>query len=82
MRRVLDCKIAEMPFPFLQGPSISPATFLEPRFSERQSPQLLFRICHRGGSLKLPAPGLKKLQCLRISPQSRRDTCFPLPGCQ
>ena len=35
MRWVLDCKMAEMPFPFLQGPRISPAISLEPRFSER-----------------------------------------------
>lgn len=34
MCRVLGCKVAEMPFPFLQGPSTSPAISLELCFSK------------------------------------------------
>lgn len=84
MHQILGCKVAEMPLSFLQGPGIFRAISLEPCFSETlpESPQLLLHILHRGGSLKLPAPGLKKLQYLRISPQSQWDMCFPLPGCQ
>lgn len=83
VHQILGCKVAEMPLPFLQGPSIFRAISLEPCFSETlpESPQLLLHSLHTGGSLKLPAPGQKASIPQYFSPESMGHM-LSLPGCQ
>lgn len=64
--------------PFLQGPTFSESHFLEPCASLKhpESPQLLLHSLHTGGSLKLPAPGLKSFNTSVFLPRVNGTCAF------